>query len=85
MDDNLLTKKHVSLYEPVQFYPADYGQPLEIVIYQTSKNEARGYVSAPQYRQSELAAQPATASSMASAQPASAKTANLERRPLTPQ
>jgi cytochrome c556 len=70
VDDNLLTKKHVSLYEPVQFYPADYAQPLEIVIYQISKNEARGYVSAPRYRQSQLAAQAAANSSEANAQPA---------------
>jgi hypothetical protein len=85
VDDNLLTKKRVSLYEPVQFYPADYAQPLEIVIYQISKNEARGYVSAPRYRQSQLTAQAAPANSRANAQPAtpSAATsaASLARRP----
>jgi hypothetical protein len=85
VDDNLLTKKHVSLYEPVQFYPADYDQPLEIVIYQINKNEARGYVSAPRYGQSETAAQPAPASLTTSAQPAAAKSADLQRRPEPPQ
>jgi hypothetical protein len=85
VDDNLISKKHVSLYEPVQFYPADYGSPLEIVIYKIDKNQARGYVSAPKYRQSELAAQQssstATSPQPAASAPAPAKTADLARRP----
>lgn len=87
VDDNVLTKKHVSLYEPVEFYPADYGQPLQIVIYEISRNQARGYVSAPRYRESEQAAQSVSDGTAPAegAQPASAKTANLERRPVTPQ
>lgn len=84
VDDNELSKKHVSLYEPVQFYPTDYGTPLEIVIYQISKNEARGYVSAPKYRQSELGEQQPSSTS-ATPQPAApappAKTADLGQRP----
>ncbi len=97
VDDNALSKKHVSLYEPVQFFPADYAQPLQIVIYQIDKNEARGYVSAPKFRQSELqqstntSANPQPDSSTpAAARPqqpqpapsqAPAKTAALDRRP----
>ncbi len=95
VDDNELSKKHVSLYEPVQFFPSDYAQPLQIVIYQIDKNEARGYVSAPKYRQSELQQSSNTStspqgSSAPAAQPqqpqpaqtqAPAKTAQLDRRP----
>lgn len=56
VDDVHLTKKHVNLYEPVMFYPGDTGQPLELVINSISKNHIHGYVSAPKYRASELAA-----------------------------
>ena len=85
VDDNLLTKKHVSLYEPVQFYPTDYPQPLEIVIYQINKNQARGYVSAPRFRQSELSGAPSSQSTPMISSPqnpaAGSKTAGLEPRP----
>lgn len=94
VDDNALSKKHVSLYEPVQFFPSDYAQPLQIVIYQIDKNRARGYVSAPKYRQSELqqssntSANPTSGASAPAAQPqqpqpaqSPAKTASLDRRP----
>lgn len=88
VDDNMLSKKHVSLYEPVQFFPSDYGQPLQIVIYKIDKDEARGYVSAPKYRQSELSSQksssttasPQPATPSAAAQTAPAKSAELGRR-----
>lgn len=85
VDDKTLSKKHVSLYEPVQFFPSDYGQPLQIVIYQIDKDQARGYVSAPKYRQSELGAQqsssnPAAATTPDAAQQVAAKNAELSRR-----
>jgi hypothetical protein len=94
VDDNMLSKKHVSLYEPVQFFPSGYAQPLQIVIYQIDKNQARGYVSAPKYRPSELqqsssttpAPQPASPAAAAQPQPAqqpqpaAAKNAELSRR-----
>jgi hypothetical protein len=90
VDDNMLSKKHVSLYEPVQFFPADYAQPLQIVIYQIDKNEAHGYVSAPKYRQSELSSQqfssttarpqPAAAAQPQQSQPAPAKSAEFSKR-----
>ena len=56
VDDVSLTKKHVNLLEPVMFYAADNGQPIELVINGVSKNHIRGYVSQPKYRRSELAA-----------------------------
>ncbi len=56
VDDRDLTQKHVNLYQPVMFYEPNLGQPVEVVINGISKNHIHGYVSAPRYRQSELAA-----------------------------
>jgi hypothetical protein len=56
VDDKSLTKKHVNLYEPAVFYATDSEQPVELVINQISKDHIHGYVSAPKYRRSELAA-----------------------------
>ncbi len=87
VDDNQISKKHVNIYEPMLLYPSDYGQPLEVVINQISKDEARGYVSVPKFRQSELAAgaqanQP-SGQQQSSAQQPSASTASLEHRPTS--
>jgi hypothetical protein len=56
VDDRNLTQKHVNLYQPAMFYEPDTMQPVEIVINEISKNHIHGYVSAPKYRKSELAA-----------------------------
>ncbi len=55
VDDRNLSQKHVNLYQPVMFYTPDSPQPVEVVINAVSKNHIHGYVSAPRYRQSELA------------------------------
>jgi hypothetical protein len=55
VDDRNLSQKHVNLYQPVMFYTPDNPQPVEIVINDISKDHIHGYVSAPKYRQSELA------------------------------
>src|SRR5437016_2553358 len=55
VDDAELSKKHVNLFEPVVFYPADERQPVELVINNIRKNHIHGYISAPKYRASELA------------------------------
>ncbi len=55
VDDRNLTQKHVNLYQPAMFYQPDSPQPVEIVINDISKDHIHGYVSAPKYRQSELA------------------------------
>jgi hypothetical protein len=55
VDDRNLTQKHVNLYQPVMFYTPDTQQPVELVINSVTKNHIHGYVSAPKYRQSELA------------------------------
>jgi hypothetical protein len=59
VDDVRVEKKNINLYEPVLFYPADYAQPLELVINRIEKNAIHGYVSEPRFRMSELAAKPA--------------------------
>src|ERR1700739_2128756 len=55
VDDRNLSQKHVNLYQPVMFYTPDSPQPVEVVINDIGKDHIHGYVSAPQYRQSELA------------------------------
>jgi hypothetical protein len=61
VDDRNLSQKHVNLYQPVMFYTPDSPQPIEIVINQVDKDRIHGYVSAPKYRKSELAAMAAPA------------------------
>ena len=56
VDDAKVSKKHVNVYEPVVFYPADEKVPVEIVINAVSKNHIHGYVSAPKYRGADLEA-----------------------------
>ncbi|MGA2629012.1 MAG: hypothetical protein ABSG54_02250 [Terriglobia bacterium] len=83
VDDNRISQKHTNLYEPVMLYPSDYAQPVEVVINSIGKGGVRGYVSAPKYRQSQLAS--GNAPEPTASQPATS-TANLERRPAsTPQ
>ena len=55
VDDSKLSQKHVNLYQPVMFYTPDSPQPVEVVINKITKDHIHGYVSAPKYRQSELA------------------------------
>ncbi len=56
VDDVSLTKKHVNLFEPAMFYANDSEHPVELIINRISKNHIHGYVSAPKYRRTELAA-----------------------------
>ena len=56
VDDNQLTKKHVNLYEPIWIHTETDGQPVQIVVNKISKNFVHGYISAPKYKASELAA-----------------------------
>lgn len=56
VDDNELNKKKVNLYEPIWIHSETGGQPLQVVVNRIDKNLVHGYVSAPKYKQSELAA-----------------------------
>ncbi len=82
VDDRDLSQKHVNLYQPVMFYQPDSTQPVEVVINQISKNHIHGYVSAPKYRQSELAAMSSDAGNPASTPDQPAQPPVRERLPL---
>jgi hypothetical protein len=89
VDDRIITKKHVNLYEPVVFYPDGYAQALEVVIYQIGKNRASGYVSVPKYSQADLRAgatpEPATPPGAQTPQtPQGSAAASLQHRPAVP-
>jgi hypothetical protein len=56
VDDNQLSKKKVNLYEPIWIHTENESQPVQIVVNRIDKNEVHGYVSAPKYKASELAA-----------------------------
>lgn len=73
VDDRDLVQKHVNLDQPVMFYMPDTEVPIQIVINEITKDHIHGYVSAPKYRKSELAAMDDTnAANTAGAQNASA-------------
>jgi hypothetical protein len=65
VDDRDLSQKHVNLYQPVMFSTPDSPQPVEVVINDIGKDHIHGYVSAPKYRQSELASMSNTAENAA--------------------
>jgi len=54
VDDRVVTKKHVNLYEPTMFYASDNEQPVQIVINKVGKDRVHGYVSEPKYSKTEL-------------------------------
>jgi hypothetical protein len=56
VDDNELNKKKVNLYEPIWIHAENEGQPVQIVVNRIDKDTVHGYVSAPKYKASELAA-----------------------------
>src|SRR5215469_14926322 len=55
VDDNQMNKKRVNLYEPIWIHTESAGQPVQIVVNKIGRNTAHGYISAPKYRESELA------------------------------
>lgn len=65
VEDRNLSQKHVNLYQPVMYYTPDSQQPVEVVINDISKDHIHGYISAPKYRQSELASASSTSDNTA--------------------
>ena len=53
VDDREVSKKHLSLYEPVMFYRSGERQPVELVINSISRDNVRGYISAARYNASD--------------------------------
>lgn len=56
VDDNKLSKKNVNLYEPIWIHTENDSQPVQVVVNRVEKDVVHGYVSAPKYKPSELAA-----------------------------
>jgi hypothetical protein len=56
VDDRVVTKKHVNLYEPAMFFTEDTEQPIQVVINSITQDHIHGYVSEPRYQKAELAA-----------------------------
>lgn len=56
VDDNQLTKTKVNLYEPIWIHAENQSQPVQVVVNRIEKNLVHGYVSAPKYKPSDLAA-----------------------------
>ena len=87
VDDRNLSQKHVNLYQPVMFSTPDSPQPAQIVINSITKDHIHGYVSAPRYRQSELASMSnntATTATTPANQPASSDTTASSPRQKLP-
>jgi hypothetical protein len=59
VDDKPVEKQHVNLSEPVWISMADLPQPVELVVNEIDKNRVRGYISAPRYKNGDLAGAPA--------------------------
>jgi hypothetical protein len=62
VDDKPVQKQHVNLSEPVWVSMADMPQPIELVVNQIDKNHVRGYISAPRYKNGDLAGAPSPGS-----------------------
>jgi len=56
VDDNELQKKKVNLYEPIWIHTENDSQPVQIIVNRIDKDAVHGYISAPKYKPSELAA-----------------------------
>ena len=85
VDDHELWKRKVDLYEPIWLHQSDQPQPVQVVVNQINKDHIHGYVSAPKFRESELASsnnpQPTSISTSSSA---SAPSSPSPSRPVTP-
>jgi hypothetical protein len=80
VDDNQLQKKKVNLYEPIWIHTENDSQPVQIVVNRIDKDLVHGYISAPKYKPSELAA-----AGSASVTPVSAKTPPDTPNPQQPE
>lgn len=84
VDDRNLSQKHVNLYQPVMFYTPDNPQPVELVINKITKDHIHGYVSAPRYRQSELASMSNANTNAGNGQAADSTAVTTTRQKLPP-
>lgn len=80
VDDLKLSKKHVNVYEPVVFYPANDKLPVELVINSVTRNHIHGYVSEPKYRGADLQASANSAGAQDAAQTSAGSSPTLRQR-----
>jgi uncharacterized coiled-coil protein SlyX len=80
VDDNELQKKKVNLYEPIWIHTENDSQPVQIIVNRIDKDAVHGYISAPKYKPSELAA-----AGSASVTPVSTKSPSNAPVPSQPQ
>jgi hypothetical protein len=81
VDDNKLTKKKVNLYEPIWIHTENDSQPVQVVVNRVEKDLVHGYVSAPKYKPSELAASSANAATVT---PVAAHQQQPDQNPQSP-
>ncbi len=81
VDDNQLSKKRVNLYEPIWVHTESESQPVQVVVNKIGKNFVHGYISAPKYKPSELAA---SSTGAATITPVAAHTQPPDQNPQTP-
>jgi uncharacterized coiled-coil protein SlyX len=80
VDDNELQKKKVNLYEPIWIHTENDSQPVQIIVNRIDKDTVHGYISAPKYKPSDLAA-----AGSASETPVSTKSPANTQVPSQPQ
>ena len=76
-----MTKKNVNLYEPIWIHTENESQPVQVVVNKIDRNFVRGYISAPKYKPSELAA---GSTGTASVTPVSDRPQQPDQNPETP-
>jgi len=54
VDDFMLQKKSVNLYEPVWINLNDRPEPVQLIVNKIDKDKITGYIAAPKYKKSEL-------------------------------
>lgn len=85
VDDNQLTKKRVNLYEPVWIHAENESQPVQVVVNRIEKNGVHGYVSAPKYKNSELANSLTPVSAPAASSPSTDSSSTSPNPPKQPE
>jgi len=84
VDDNELNKKKVNLYEPIWIHLEADSQPVQIIVNKIDKDTVHGYISAPRYKPSELAAAGSASVAPVSTKPP-ASTSNATNPPQSQQ
>jgi len=86
VDDNELQKKKVNLYEPIWIHTESDSQPVQIVVNRIDKDLVHGYISAPKYKPSELAAAgSASVTPVSTKSPANTPIPQEQQQPQQPQ